>query len=109
MQKSSESFLPDINARPNSRRKVNLPVKNSLAMTSFESVKPFERKESKGEDLGSTGVNFGGTGLNLFKSESNKEKDAPKGAITKGADSLSKTGTVGGKVMLRRGLSKGKK
>ena len=78
-------------------------------MTSFESVKPFERKESKGEDLGSTGVNFTGTNLNLFKSESNKEKEATKGSVTKGADSLSKTGTVAGKVMLRRGLSKGKK
>jgi hypothetical protein len=35
MQKSTDSFLPDINARPNSRRKINFPVKNSLAMTSF--------------------------------------------------------------------------
>ena len=78
-------------------------------MTSFESVKPFERKESKGEDLGSTGVNFTGTNLNLFKSESNKEKEVTKGSVTKGADSLSKTGTGAGKVMLRRGLSKGKK
>lgn len=74
MQKSTESFLPDINARPNSRRKINIPTKNSLAITSFESVKPFERQGSKVEDLGSTGVNFG-PGLNLFKSESNKEKE----------------------------------
>jgi hypothetical protein len=109
MQKSTESFLPDINVRPNSRRKVNLPVKNSLAMTSFESVKPFDRQGSKVEDLGSTGVILGSTGMNLFKSESNKEKEAPKGTTAKGADSLSKTGTVGGKVMLRRGVSKGKK
>ncbi len=82
-------------------------------MTSFESVKPFERQSSKIEDLGSTGVNLGGTGMNLFKSESNKEKEAPKGSTvgstSKGADSLSKTGTVGGKVLLRRGVSKGKK
>lgn len=110
MQKSTESFLPDINARPNSRRKVNIPAKNSLTMTGFDSVKPFERQSSKIQDLGSTGVQLG-AGLNLFKSESNKEKE--KGSTAKGADSLNKTGTVGGgvsgKVVLRRGLSKGKK
>jgi hypothetical protein len=83
-------------------------------MTSFESVKPFERQGSKVEDLGSTGVNLGGTGMNLFKSESTKEKEGSKISVTasttsKGADSLSKTGTVGGKVLLRRGVSKGKK
>ena len=40
MQKSTESFLPDINLRPNSKRKINIPSKNSMIMTGFESVKP---------------------------------------------------------------------
>ena len=39
MMKSGEGFLPDINARPGSRRKVNLPAKNSFNMTSFDSVR----------------------------------------------------------------------
>jgi len=39
LMKSTESFLPDINARPNSRRKINLPSKNSGTLTSFESIK----------------------------------------------------------------------
>jgi hypothetical protein len=65
MQKSTESFLPDINARPNSRRKINFTGKNSMALTTFESVKPFEKQSSKVEDLGSTGVN-------LFKPDLNK-------------------------------------
>jgi hypothetical protein len=65
MQKSTESFLPDINARPNSRRKVNMPSKNSMTLTGFESVKPFEKQSSKIDDLGSTGVN-------LYKVESFK-------------------------------------
>lgn len=51
MTKTGEGFLPDINARPGSRRKVNLPSKNSFNMTSFDSVKgggvdrPPSRKE----------------------------------------------------------------
>jgi hypothetical protein len=35
MQKSTESFLPDINQRPNSKRKINIPAKNSMIMTGF--------------------------------------------------------------------------
>ncbi len=64
MQKSTESFLPDINQRPNSKRKINIPAKNSMIMTGFESVKPMEKQASKIEDLG--------TGVNLYKVESNK-------------------------------------
>lgn len=67
MQKSTESFLPDINARPNSRRKVNLPGKSSMTLTGFDSMKPFEKQSSKIDELGSTGVN-------LFKAEMVKEK-----------------------------------
>ena len=62
--KSGESFLPDINARPNSRRKINLPTKNSFNATSFDSVrgdKPVGRVDE-----------MGGTNINLFKSESTK-------------------------------------
>lgn len=99
--------MPDINARPNSRRKINLPNKNSTTLSSFDSViKPNEKTMTKVvEDLGSTN-------LNLYKTESNKEKEAPKlmTATTKGSDSLSKTGGLGtGKVVLKRGLSKSKK
>ena len=64
MTKTNESFLPDINARPGSKRKVNLPSKNSFNMTSFDSVRG-DRPASKKDDLGSTNVN-------LFKSESTK-------------------------------------
>lgn len=59
--KSGEGFLPDINARPNSRRKINLlPTKNSFNMTSFESVSS-KIEKPRAEDLGATN-------LNLFKS-----------------------------------------
>jgi hypothetical protein len=58
--KSGEGFLPDINARPNSRRKINLPTKTSFNMTSFESVSS-KIEKPRAEDLG-------GTNLNLFKS-----------------------------------------
>ena len=47
MQKSTDSFLPDINQRPNSKRKINIPVKNSMIMTGFESIKPMEKQASK--------------------------------------------------------------
>lgn len=59
--------MPDINARPNSRRKINLPNKNSTTLSSFDSViKPNEKTMTKVvEDLGSTN-------LNLYKTESNK-------------------------------------
>jgi len=65
MMKSGESFLPDINARPGSKRKINMPKKSSLTMTSYDSVRG-ERPPSRKEELGGTG--------NLFKSESTKEK-----------------------------------
>lgn len=62
MLKSSEGFLPDINARPGSRRKVNLPAKNSFNMTSFDSVRGgVDRPPSRKEEMS-------GTGVNLFKS-----------------------------------------
>ena len=60
MIKTNESFLPDINVRPSSKRKLNLPSKNSAILSSFESVKPFDKFSSKIEDLNNPG-------LNLFK------------------------------------------
>jgi hypothetical protein len=49
---------------------VNLPTKNSMILTGFDTVKPLERQSSKNDDLGSTGINM--MNVNLFKSESNK-------------------------------------
>lgn len=104
MTKTGESFLPDINARPGSRRKVNLPSKNSFNMTSFDSVKGggVDRPPSRKEQLG-------GTGVNLFKSESTKEKEIkPTQTSSKAIEGLNKTST-GGRVIVKRGLSKGRK
>ena len=97
MSKTENGFLPDINARPNSKRKVvNLPKKNSLGMTSFESINSDKQKV---EDLG-------GTNLNLFKSESVKEKEVkPLMKSSKGIEV--KAGSS--KVIVKRGLSKNKK
>ena len=99
--KSGQSFLPDINARPGSRRKVNLPSKNSFNMTSFDSVKGIDRPASKKDD-------FGGTNINLFKSESNKQKEV-KVSSSKLTEGTLKSSTTGGRVVLKRGFSKGKK
>jgi hypothetical protein len=35
LMKSTESFLPDIKARPNSRRKINIINKNSTTQNGF--------------------------------------------------------------------------
>lgn len=67
MMKSGDSFLPDINTRPGSKRKLNMPSKNSFTMTSFDTVNKGERPASRNND-------FGGTNTNLYKSESNREK-----------------------------------
>ena len=102
-QKTGDGFLPDINQRPGSRKKVTLPSKNSFNMTSFDSVKG-ERPASKNKDLGSTGVN-------LFKSESIKEKDvklSQPSNSSKAIEGLAKT-TTGGRMIVKRGLSKGRK
>ena len=98
--KTGESFLPDINARPSSRRKFNLPTtKHSLGATGFDSV----RGEKAFKDEPSST-------MNLFKSETGKEKD-PK--LVKRTSDMSKTtttgATTGGRVLLKRGMSKGRK
>ncbi len=98
--KSTESFLPDINVRPNSRRKVNIPSKNNFTATSFESVRA--EKPVRKDDLG-------GTNLNLFKSESTKEKETKYMTSSKGVESLGKTTSGGSKVIVKRGLSKTRK
>lgn len=100
MLKSSESFLPDINARPNSRRKINMPSKAAFNATSFDSVRG-DRPVKKDE--------FGGTNLNLFKSESTKEKEVKHLTSSKGVEALGKTSSGGGKVIVKRGLSKNRK
>ena len=72
-------------------------------MTSFDSVKG-DRPASRNKDLGSTGVN-------LFKSESIKEKEIKTSQISnssKAIEGLAKT-TTGGRVIVKRGLSKGRK
>lgn len=69
MLKSSQSFLPDINARPNSRRKINLPSKNSITLSNFDSVRIPEKTSDKNILKPDE---FMGTNINLFKSESIK-------------------------------------
>jgi len=72
-------------------------------MTSFDSVKG-DRPASRNKDLGSTGVN-------LFKSESIKEKEIKTSQISnssKAIEGMAKTST-GGRVIVKRGLSKGRK
>ena len=101
LAKTGESFLPDINTRPSSRRKFNMPTtKHSLGATGFESVRG--DKVFKDEPNSTT---------NLFKSESDKEKESSSKLLKRPSEGMSKTGavTTGGKVMLKRGLSRGRK
>jgi len=60
MAKTNESFLPNINVRPSSKRKLNLPAKNSAILNSYDSVKPFEKNIKVEEPINPP--------VNLFKS-----------------------------------------
>ena len=101
LTKTGESFLPDINARPSSRRKFNMPTtKHSLGATGFESMRG--DRVFKDEPSSTT---------NLFKSESGQEKESSSKLLKRTREGMSKMGavTAGGKIMVKRGLSRGRK
>lgn len=92
MMKSTESFLPNINMRPNSRRKINIPARDTGPTNSMlreKSNKALEEVVAKVES----------------EKESKEQKSVPVAVSQIGT----KPGTSGAKILVKRGLSKSRK
>lgn len=106
MERTGESFLPDINVRPSSKRKLNLPKPSEVIAMSRAEMKQdiYSSKELLMNDTPSTSSMSNG-----FKTEKTKSKLA-ENLISTNLGMTSGTGTTTtGRSLIKRGLSKGKK
>ena len=96
--KSSESFLPDINARPGSRRKLNIRRDSS---DSVKKINPLQKT-----------AGFTNDSKGFLETKTKDIKDIGKNLhieVPKVKEMIDLSKTNGGKTLIKRGLSKAKK